>query len=39
MRRGSRTVVVPMHKPAKPGTLRGVLQQADIAVEQLLSAL
>ena len=39
MRRGSRTVVVPMHKPVKPGTLRGVLQQADISVEQLLRAL
>ena len=39
MRREGRTVVIPIHKPIKPGTLKSVLQQADISVEQLLAAL
>ena len=39
MRREGRTVVIPMHKPIKPGTLKGVLQQADISVEALLAVL
>lgn len=39
MRREGWMVVIPMHKPIKPGTLKSVLKQADICVERLLSAL
>ena len=28
MRNDGRTVVVPQHKPIKPGTLKGVIEQA-----------
>jgi len=34
LRRESRTVVVPMHKPIKPGTLRGLIEQAGLTVEE-----
>lgn len=34
-----RIVVVPMHRPIKRGTLRNVLKQAGIAVEQFCEAL
>ncbi len=39
--RGSdgRIVVVPMHKPIKRGTLRGVLRQAGVSLNQFLGAL
>ena len=30
LRRGSRTVVVPMHRPLKPGTLRGLKEPARV---------
>ena len=33
LRRQGRTVVVPMHKPIKPGTLRGLIEQAGVTVE------
>jgi predicted RNA binding protein YcfA (HicA-like mRNA interferase family) len=33
MRQKGRTVVVPMHKPIKPGTLAGLIEQAGITVE------
>jgi predicted RNA binding protein YcfA (HicA-like mRNA interferase family) len=33
LRRGGRTVVVPQHKPLKPGTLKGVLEQAGVPLE------
>jgi predicted RNA binding protein YcfA (HicA-like mRNA interferase family) len=36
MRKGSCTVVVPQHKDIKPGTLKGILEQAGITVEELL---
>jgi predicted RNA binding protein YcfA (HicA-like mRNA interferase family) len=39
MRRESRTVVVPMHKPIKPGTLRGLIEQAGVTLENFRDAL
>jgi predicted RNA binding protein YcfA (HicA-like mRNA interferase family) len=39
MRREERTVVVPMHKPIKPGTLRGLLEQAGVPLEVFMGAL
>jgi predicted RNA binding protein YcfA (HicA-like mRNA interferase family) len=33
MRKDGRTVVVPMHKPIKPGTLSGLIEQAGVSVE------
>ena len=39
MRKEGRTVVIPMHKPIKPGTLRGLLDQADLSVEEFVGAL
>jgi len=34
LRRGGRTVVVPMHRPIKPGTLKGLIEQAGITLEE-----
>jgi len=34
LRRGSVTVVVPMHKPIKPGTLRGLVEQAGLTMDE-----
>lgn len=39
LRRDSKTVVVPMHKPIKPGTLRGIVEQAGISMEDFDEAL
>lgn len=39
LRKDSRTVVVPMHKPIKPGTLRGLIEQAGVDVETFGRAL
>jgi predicted RNA binding protein YcfA (HicA-like mRNA interferase family) len=39
LRHGGRTVVVPQHKPLKPGTLKGILEQAGVTVEQLMDQL
>ncbi len=39
LRKGGRTVVVPMHKPIKPGTLKGLIEQAGLTVEQFVQAL
>lgn len=36
LRRESRTVVVPQHKPIKPGTLKGVIEQAGLTVEEFV---
>jgi len=33
LRKGPRTVVVPQHKPIKPGTLKGVIEQAGVSIE------
>jgi len=34
MRKEARTVVVPQHKPIKPGTLKGMIEQAGMTVEE-----
>ncbi len=39
MRRDDKTVVVPQHKPIKPGTLRGMLEQAGVTLEAFTEAL
>lgn len=39
MRKEERTVVVPQHKPIKPGTLRGIIEQAGLTVEEFVSEL
>jgi predicted RNA binding protein YcfA (HicA-like mRNA interferase family) len=39
MRRDDKTVVVPQHKPIKPGTLRGMLDQAVVTLEAFTEAL
>ena len=39
MRRDHRTVVVPMHRPIKPGTLKGLIEQAGVTLEQFAAAL
>lgn len=39
MKRGEKTVVVPQHKPIKPGTLRGMLDQAGISLEEFTQSL
>lgn len=39
LRRESRTVVVPQHKPLKPGTLKGVIEQAGLTLEAFVAEL
>lgn len=39
MRKEGRTVVVPQHKPIKPGTLKGLIEQAGLQVEEFTSQL
>jgi predicted RNA binding protein YcfA (HicA-like mRNA interferase family) len=39
LRRDSRTVIVPLHRELAPGTLRSVLRQADLTVEQFIRLL
>lgn len=39
MRRDDKTVVVPQRKPIKPGTLRGMLDQAGVTLEAFAEAL
>jgi predicted RNA binding protein YcfA (HicA-like mRNA interferase family) len=39
LRKDSRTVVVPQHKPIKPGTLKGVIEQAGLTLEQFIEEL
>ncbi len=39
MRKGPNACVVPLHSEVKRGTLAGVLRQANVDVEQFLSAL
>lgn len=34
-----RTVVVPMHRPIKPGTLGSLIRQAGLTVEQFIEEL
>jgi len=37
LRRGERGCVVPMHREIDPGTLRGVLKQADVSPEDFIA--
>jgi predicted RNA binding protein YcfA (HicA-like mRNA interferase family) len=39
LRRGERGCVVPMHREVDPGTLRGVLKQADVSPEEFIANL
>jgi predicted RNA binding protein YcfA (HicA-like mRNA interferase family) len=39
MRREHRTVVVPQHKPIKPGTLKGPIEQAGLTIEEFTAQL
>ena len=39
MRKADVSLVVPQHKPIKPGTLRGIIEQAGLTVEQFIEAL
>ena len=39
LRKQSRTVVVPQHKPLKPGTLKGIIEQAGLTLEQFVAEL
>jgi predicted RNA binding protein YcfA (HicA-like mRNA interferase family) len=39
MRSGSRTVVIPQHKPLKPGTLKGIIEQAGLSLEEFVDHL
>ena len=39
LRREGRTVVVPQHKPLKPGTLKGILEQAGVPLERFVEEL
>ena len=39
LRKGGRTVVVPQHKPLKPGTLKGIIEQAGLTLEEFVAGL
>jgi predicted RNA binding protein YcfA (HicA-like mRNA interferase family) len=39
LRKDERTVVVPQHKPIKPGTLKGVIEQAGLTLEEFVEEL
>ena len=39
LRRDNRTVVVPQHKPLKPGTLKGLIEQAGLTLAQFVEEL
>jgi predicted RNA binding protein YcfA (HicA-like mRNA interferase family) len=39
LRREGRTVVVPQHKPLKPGTLKGILEQAAVPLDRFIEEL
>jgi len=39
LRHEGRTVVVPQHKPLKPGTLKGVIEQAGVSLEEFVQEL
>jgi predicted RNA binding protein YcfA (HicA-like mRNA interferase family) len=39
MRKNGRTVVVPQHKPIKPGTLKGMIEQAGLTLEEFIALL
>jgi len=39
LRKENRTVVVPQHKSLKPGTLKGIIEQAGLTLEQFVAKL
>jgi len=39
LRRGNRGCVVPMHREINRGTLKGILEQAGVSVEEFVDAL
>jgi predicted RNA binding protein YcfA (HicA-like mRNA interferase family) len=39
LRKNERTVVVPQHKPLKPGTLKGIIEQAGLTLEEFVEKL
>ncbi len=39
LRREGCTVVAPQHKPLKPGTLKGILEQAGVPLDRFLDQL
>ena len=39
LRKENRTIVVPQHKPLKPGTLKGIIEQAGLTLEQFMAKL
>jgi predicted RNA binding protein YcfA (HicA-like mRNA interferase family) len=39
LRNGARTVVVAQHKPLKPGTLKGIVEQAGLTLEEFIDQL
>lgn len=39
LRRGGATVIVPDHRDVRKGTLAAILQQADVTIHELMSAL
>jgi predicted RNA binding protein YcfA (HicA-like mRNA interferase family) len=39
LRKESRTVVVPQHRPIKPGTLKGLIEQAGLTLEEFVAEL
>lgn len=39
LRKEGRTVVVPMHRPIKPGTLKGLIEQAGVTLEEFMAEL
>ena len=38
VRRGPMTVIVPDHREVRPGTLRGILSQSDVTVQEFIRA-
>jgi predicted RNA binding protein YcfA (HicA-like mRNA interferase family) len=39
LRKQSRTVVVPQHRPIKPGTLKALIEQAGLTVDEFVAEL
>jgi predicted RNA binding protein YcfA (HicA-like mRNA interferase family) len=39
LRKAARTVVVPMHRPIKPGTLKSLIEQAGLTMEDFAGEL
>jgi predicted RNA binding protein YcfA (HicA-like mRNA interferase family) len=39
LRKDGKTVVVPMHRPIKPGTLKGLIEQSGVSVDEFVAEL